>query len=157
MFPIAEACGYMHNVLAIAAVHKTPQYVYFGTLLYKIKREDTCCMPNTCRHKTHMAFWEKRSQILELQMKTMRWVILLPLLLLLLLLLLLIIIIIIIIIIALKGEIEDFYNLLTVPWTVSNTYSQVARAQSCANHVQHIEHSSHVTCHVPHGTKGQLS
>ena len=32
------------------------------------------------------------------------------------------------------------YNLLTAPQTVSNTYAQVARAQSCANHVQHIEH-----------------
>ena len=30
------------------------------------------------------------------------------------------------------------YNLLTAPWTVSNTYSQVAMPQSCANHVQHI-------------------
>ena len=35
-----------------------------------------------------------------------------------------------------------FYNLLTVPRTVSNTYAQVARAQSCANHVQHIERLS---------------
>ena len=32
-----------------------------------------------------------------------------------------------------------FYNLLTAPRTVSNTYAQVARAQPCANHVQHIE------------------
>ena len=35
-----------------------------------------------------------------------------------------------------------FYNLLTAPRTVSNTYAQMARAQSCANHVQHIEHLS---------------
>ena len=35
-----------------------------------------------------------------------------------------------------------FYNLLTVPWAVSNTYAQVARAQLCANHVQHIERIS---------------
>ena len=49
------------------------------------------------------------------------------------------IIIIIIIIIAFKGAIRDFfYDLLTAPRTVSNTYAQVARAQSCANHVQHI-------------------
>ena len=37
---------------------------------------------------------------------------------------------------------EIFYNLLTAPRTVSNTYAQVARAQSCANHVQHIERLS---------------
>ena len=42
-------------------------------------------------------------------------------------------------IIALKGAIRDFYNLLTALGTVSNTYAQVARAQSRANHVQHIE------------------
>ena len=49
----------------------------------------------------------------------------------------------IIIIIAFKGAIPDyFYNLLTAPRTVSNTYAQVARAQSCANHVQHIERLS---------------
>ena len=35
-----------------------------------------------------------------------------------------------------------FYNLLTAPWTVSNTYAQVVWAQSCANHVQHIERFS---------------
>ena len=34
---------------------------------------------------------------------------------------------------------ENFYNLLTAPRTVSYTYSQVARAQPCANRVQHIE------------------
>ena len=49
------------------------------------------------------------------------------------------IIIIIIIIKALKGTIRDFCNLLTAPRTVSNTYAQVARAQPCSNHVQHIE------------------
>ena len=37
---------------------------------------------------------------------------------------------------------EIFYNLLTVPRTVSNTYAQVAQAQQCANHVQHIERLS---------------
>ena len=53
------------------------------------------------------------------------------------------IIIIIIMIIALQGAIRDFfYNLLTAPRTVSNTYVQVARGQSCANHVQHIERLS---------------
>ena len=58
-----------------------------------------------------------------------------------------------IIIIALKGAIRDFFffffnNLLTAPWTVSNTYAQVARAQSCSNHVQHIERLSRATCRV---------
>ena len=43
--------------------------------------------------------------------------------------------IITIIIIAFKGAIRDFF-------TISNTYAQVARAQSCENHVQHIERSS---------------
>ena len=61
------------------------------------------------------------------------------------------------IIIDLKGAILDFiYSLLTAQRTVSNTYAQVARSQSCANHVQHIERSSRATC-VPLGTKGQLS
>ena len=35
-----------------------------------------------------------------------------------------------------------FYNLLTAPRTVSNTYAQVAWAQSCGNHVQHTKGSS---------------
>ena len=59
---------------------------------------------------------------------------------------------IIIITIAFKGAIPDFfYNLFTAPRTVSNTYAQVSRAQSCANHVQDIEPLSRatcVTCHV---------
>ena len=59
-----------------------------------------------------------------------------------------------VIIITLKGAIRDFYNLLR---TVSNTYAQLAREQSCANHVQHIERLSRATCSVPLGTKGQLS
>ena len=41
--------------------------------------------------------------------------------------------------------------------TVSNTYAKVARAKSCENHVRHIERLSRATCHVPSGTKGQLS
>ena len=64
---------------------------------------------------------------------------------------------IIVIIIALKGAIQDFYNPLTAPRTVSNTYAQVARAQLCANHAQHIERLSRATCSVPLHTKGQLS
>ena len=55
----------------------------------------------------------------------------------------------IMIMIALKGAIRDFYNLLTAPRTVSNTYAQVVKAQSCANHVQHIERLPvQYVCHV---------
>ena len=66
---------------------------------------------------------------------------------------------IIMIIIALKGTDRDFflYKVLTLPRTVSNTCAQVARAQKCANHVQHIARSSRATCRVSRGTKGQLS
>ena len=63
-----------------------------------------------------------------------------------------------IIIITFKGATQDFYNVLAAPQTVSNAYVQVARAQSCANHVQH--HRAPITCnmcYVPHGMKGQLS
>ena len=59
---------------------------------------------------------------------------------------LIIMMMIIIIIIAFKAQFEIVYNLLTAPRTVSNTYAQVARAQSCANHVQHIERLSRATC-----------
>ena len=41
-----------------------------------------------------------------------------------------------------------FYNLLTAPRTISNTYPQVNRVKSCANHVQHIERLSRATCRV---------
>ena len=59
----------------------------------------------------------------------------------------------IIIIIAFKGAIQVcfflfFYNLLTAPQTVSNTYVQVARAQPCANHRALITCKCHVTCHL---------
>ena len=56
-----------------------------------------------------------------------------------------------------KAQFEIFYNLLTAPQTVSNTYAQVAKAQLGENHVQHIERLSQATCCVPVGTKGQLS
>ena len=59
--------------------------------------------------------------------------------------------VVIIIIIAFKGAIRDFFNLLTAPQIVSNMYTQAARMQSCANHVQHIKRLSHATyvlCHV---------
>ena len=49
------------------------------------------------------------------------------------------------------------YNLLAAPPTVSNTYAQAATAQSFARHVQHIKRLSRATCHMPLGTKGQLS
>ena len=62
-----------------------------------------------------------------------------------------IIIIIMIIIIALKGAIRGF---LQSPHCAanSNTYAQAARAQSYANHVQHIERLSRATCRVPLGS-----
>ena len=51
----------------------------------------------------------------------------------------------IMIIIALKGAIGHFYHLLTAPRTVSNTYAQVARAQSCADHFYHMQPA---VCHL---------
>ena len=38
----------------------------------------------------------------------------------------------------------------------SNMYAQVAQAQLCANHVQHIQRLSRATCSVLLDTKGQL-
>ena len=54
----------------------------------------------------------------------------------------------IVMIIAFKGAIQILDNLLTAQRTVSSTYAQVARAQSCANPVQHIERLSRTTCRV---------
>ena len=48
-----------------------------------------------------------------------------------------------------KGTIRDFYNLLTAPQTVSKTHAQVTKAQSCANHVQHIARLPRATCRPP--------
>ena len=45
-------------------------------------------------------------------------------------------------------QFEIFYNLLIALQTVTNTYTQLVREQSCANHVQHIGHSSYAMCHV---------
>ena len=45
---------------------------------------------------------------------------------------------IIIIVIKLKGAILNFDNLLTALQTVSSTYAQVTRAQSCSDLVRHI-------------------
>ena len=47
-----------------------------------------------------------------------------------------------------KGAVRDFSSLLIAQRTTSNTYAQVAKAQSCANHVQHIERLSRATCRV---------
>ena len=44
-----------------------------------------------------------------------------------------------IMIIIFKGAVRDYF-------TVSNTYAQVAQAQSCENHVQHIERLSRASC-----------
>ena len=65
--------------------------------------------------------------------------------------------IMIIIVIALKGAFQDFYSLLTALQTVSNTHAHVARAQSCAMHVQHIDCFSCAACLVLRDVKGQLS
>ena len=67
-----------------------------------------------------------------------------------------IIIIMMIITMTFTGTISDF---LQCPFLqrFSNTYTQVARAQSRANHVQHISCLSRSTCCVPHGRKRQLS
>ena len=59
--------------------------------------------------------------------------------------------------VATKGAIWDFYNLLIAVQIAFNTYAQVAKVQSCANHKQHIKCLSHATYHVPHGTNGQPS
>ena len=45
---------------------------------------------------------------------------------------------------ALKGTIQDFYNLLTGLPSVSNN-AQMAWAQACANHMQHIGRLLHAT------------
>ena len=47
-----------------------------------------------------------------------------------------------------RRAVRDIYNLLTAPRTVSNAYARMVRAQSCANHVQHIERLSRATCRV---------
>ena len=41
-----------------------------------------------------------------------------------------------------RHNLRFFNDLLVAQWTVSNTYIQVAQAQSCANHVEYIEHLS---------------
>ena len=64
------------------------------------------------------------------------------------------------IMIAFKGAIWDF---IQYPHSAANCLQhvrpvQVARAQPCANHVQHIERLSRASsCYVSLGTKGQLS
>ena len=56
--------------------------------------------------------------------------------------------IIIIIIIAFKGTNRDFFTISLQRRELSQTHFEVARAQSCANHVQHIERLSRATCRV---------
>ena len=62
-----------------------------------------------------------------------------------------------IIMIAFKGAVRDFLQSSHCASNCLHTYAQVAKAQSYANHVQHIERLSRATCRVPLGTKGQLS
>ena len=50
-----------------------------------------------------------------------------------------------------------FYNLLAAPRTVFIAFAQVAKVQSCENHVQDIQRLSRAACCVPLGTKGELS
>ena len=59
-----------------------------------------------------------------------------------------IIIMMMMMIIAFNGAIREFFYNLTAQRTISNTYAQVPRAQSCANHVQHIQGLSRATCRV---------
>ena len=69
---------------------------------------------------------------------------------------LLLLILLLLLLIVLKGAKRDAYNLLTAPRTVSNTYAQMTRTHSCANHVQHqitcntssAYHVQHVVCHL---------
>ena len=58
---------------------------------------------------------------------------------------------------ALKVQLKIFKILPTAPPSAPKTYAEVAWAQSRANHVQQIGCLSHATCHVPCGTKEQLS
>ena len=45
-----------------------------------------------------------------------------------------------------NGAIRDFLQSRHSAANCLNTYAQVARPQTCANHVQHIEHLSRATC-----------
>ena len=57
----------------------------------------------------------------------------------------------------LKVAIRDYFCLLTAPRIVSNIYSQVVGAQSCANHVEYVGRVSHATCRVSRVKDRQLS
>ena len=60
---------------------------------------------------------------------------------------------IVVIMILLTDVIRDlFYNLLTVPRTVSNGQGAIV----CKNHTQHIGHSSCVACHVVGGDSSAI-
>ena len=68
-------------------------------------------------------------------------------------------IMIIMIMITLEGANSINFTVSSLCCELSPTYiyAQVARAQTCANYMQHIKHSSRATCCVPCGTKGQFS
>ena len=68
-----------------------------------------------------------------------------------------VIIIIMIIIIAFIGAVRDFLQSPRCAVNCLQHFPQMAKAQSCDNHVQYIERLSRATCYVPLGTKGQLS
>ena len=77
--------------------------------------------------------------IIIMIMMIMMILLLLLLMMMMMMMMIIIIIIIMIITIAFNGAYRHFfYNLLTASRTVSRTYVQVARAQSLANHVQHV-------------------
>ena len=57
-----------------------------------------------------------------------------------------VVVVVAVVVIKFKAQIEIFYSLLTAPPTVSNTYAQVERAQSCPNRIQHILRLSRATC-----------
>ena len=64
----------------------------------------------------------------------------------------------IIIIIGLKGAVWDFLQSSRCAWTVSNTYIQVAKVQSCANHLQHGARIAQLVVHglAVHGVAGSI-
>ena len=50
----------------------------------------------------------------------------------------------------------EIFTVSSLRRELSPTRSLVARAQWCANHVQHNERFSRAACRVPRDTKGQL-
>ena len=62
-----------------------------------------------------------------------------------------------IIIIVLKGAVRDFLQSSHCAANYLQHARSCARAQLCANHVQHTERLFRATCRVPRGPEGQLS